>query len=164
VAIFLAQGCVTQSQVQIAAPSPAPGKVLQIRLETCLDRTNTKERNLAAEATQLMAERLRSTPDFELRDDAPLVLTCEVTQFVEGSAFKRWLMPGWGATVGQIAIMVSNAKDQSALVIIEGNATVSAGGFYTIGAEGYILKAAADDVISKLRAWAANPDAAADKR
>lgn len=163
-AIVLAQGCSTQSQIQAVAPAPVSGAALQIRFETCLDRTDTKGRDLAAEATKLVAERLRSTPDFAMRDDAPLVLTCEVTQYVEGSAFKRWLMPGWGSTVGQIAMMLSNAKDQSVVVIIQGNSTVSAGGLYTVGADEYILKSVADDVIFKLRAWAARPDAALFKR
>lgn len=162
--VVLAQGCATQSQMQVTAPAPASGAVLPIRLETCIDRTGTQARDLAAEATRLIAERLRSAAGFEVRDDAALVLTCEVTQYVEGSAFRRWLMPGWGSTVGQIALMVSKAKDQSAVVIIQGNAVVSAGGLYTIGADDYILKSAADDVVSKLRAWAAGPDSASEKR
>jgi len=164
VAALVASGCVTQSQMQAVAPAPESGSVIAIRLEACIDRTGTKGRDLAAEATGLITQRLRATANFALRDDAPLVLSCEVTQFVEGSAFKRWLMPGLGPTVGQIALMLSNAKDQSAVAIIQGNATVSAGGLYTIGAEDYILKSAADDVITKLRAWAASPQVAIDKR
>jgi hypothetical protein len=143
--------------MQAAAPPPAEGKLLAIRVEPCTDRTGTKSRDLAAEATRLLAERLQKNPRFELRDDAAVILNCEVTHFVEGSAFKRWLMPGWGSTVGQISVMVSRAKDQSVIAIIQGNVTVSGGGLYTIGAENYILGSAADDVISKLSAWAASP-------
>jgi hypothetical protein len=160
IAAFMLVACVTQSQMQVAAPAPQMAAVLSVRLEPCIDRTGTKGRDLAAEATALISERLRSTGNFALRDDAPLVLNCEVTQFVEGSAFKRWLMPGWGSTVGQIALMLSSAKDQSAVAIIQGNATVSGGGLYTVGAQDYILKSAADDVIAKLRAWAASTPAA----
>ena len=156
-ALVLAQGCATQSEVQVAAPAPIAGKVLAIRIEPCTDRTNTRERNLSAEATRLLTNALRTAPEFVLRDDATTVLNCEVTQFVEGSAIKRWVMPGWGSTVGQISVMVSTAKDSSAIAIIHGNATVSGGGLYTIGAEDYILKSAADDVVAKLRAWLANP-------
>lgn len=163
-AVLLAPGCATQSQMQVVVPAPESTAVVTIRLERCVDRTGTQGRDLADEATKLLTQRLQGSANFTLRDDAPLVLTCEVTQFAEGSALKRWLMPGWGSTVGQIALMLSNAKDQSAVLIIQGNATVSAGGLYTIGAEDYILKSAADDVIKKLRAWAAGPVAAADKR
>jgi len=163
-AVVLTQGCATQSQMQVAMSAFPAGATLSIHLEACVDRTGTQGRDLAAQASTLIAEGLRSTPNVLLRDDAPLILTCEVTQFVEGSAFKRWLMPGWGSTVGQIAVMVSNAKDQSAVVIIQGNATVSAGGLYTVGADDYILKSAVDDVISKLRAWAAGADSALGKR
>jgi hypothetical protein len=76
---------------------------------------------------------------------------------------KRWLVPGWGSTVGQIALMLSKAADQSTVVIIQGNATVSAGGLYTLGAENYILKSAVDDAVTKLRAWASGADAAPAK-
>ena len=160
--LVLAQGCVSQSQMQALAPAPAGTTVLSIRLEPCIDRTGTKGRDLAAEATALIAQGLRSTPEIALRDDAPWVLSCEVTQFIEGSAFKRWLMPGWGATVGQVAIMLSNAHDQSAILIVQGNSTVSAGGFYTLGAEDYILMSAVDDAVSQLRAWAGSRRAVRD--
>lgn len=150
--------------MQVVAPAPDPNTKVAIRLEPCVDRTGTKGRDLAAEATRLLTERLRGLANFSLLDDAPLILTCEVTQFAEGSALKRWLAPGWGSTVGQIALMLSDAKDQSAVLIIQGNATVSAGGFYTVGAENYILKSATDDVVSKLLAWAAVPGGASTKR
>jgi hypothetical protein len=153
--------------MQVVAPAPEPlhpSAVVAIRIEPCVDRTGTRGRDLGNEATKLLTERLRVLGSFALRDDAALVLSCEVTQFAEGSAVKRWLMPGWGSTVGQIAVMLSNAKDQSAALIVQGNATVSAGGFYTVGAEDYILKSAADDVIKKLQTWAAGPAAASDKR
>ena len=162
-AVLLAPGCATQSQMQVVAPAPESTTVFAIRLEPCVDRTGTKGRDLAGEATRLLTERLQGLANFALREDAPLILTCEVTQFAEGSALKRWLAPGWGSTVGQIALMLSDAKDQSAVLIIQGNSTVSAGGLYTVGAENYILKAATDDVIAKLRAWAASPGAAAQK-
>ena len=162
-AVLLAPGCATQSQMQVVAPAPESTTVVAIRLEPCVDRTGTKGRDLAGEATRLLTERLQALANFALREDAPLILTCEVTQFAEGSALKRWLAPGWGSTVGQIALMLSDAKDQSAVLIIQGNSTVSAGGLYTVGAENYILKAATDDVIAKLRAWAASPGAAARK-
>lgn len=155
--VALVQGCATQSQVQVTAPALISGNALPIRLAPCSDRTNTKSHDVAAEATQLIKEKLRKTPSFELRDDAALILDCEVTQYIEGSAFKRWLMPGWGGTVGQISLMVSQAKDHSSIAIFHGNATVAAGGFYTIGAENYILKAAVDDVIANLRGWAESP-------
>jgi hypothetical protein len=142
--------------MQVLAPSPAAAGVLAIRLEACIDRARVQGRDVAAEATRLIAQDLRSTRGIALRDDAPWALSCEVTQFIEGSAFKRWLMPGWGATVGQVAIMLSNAHDQSAVLIVRGNSAVSAGGFYTIGAEDYILKSAVDDAVSQLRAWAAS--------
>lgn len=162
VAVLL-QSCAPQSTMQVVKPISSrdaeSGAPLAIRLEACIDRTKTQQRDLAADATALISEGLRGTPDVALRADAPLVLHCEVTQFVEGSAFKRWLAPGWGATVAQVAIMITNAKDQSTVAIVQGNSVVGAGGLYTIGASDYILKSAVDDAVSKLRVWVANPTA-----
>lgn len=157
------QGCVSQSQMQVLMPAPAGEPVRSIRVEPCTDRTGTSGRDLAAEATRMIAQELRSTPGFALSDDAPWVLHCEVVQFLEGSALKRWVMPGWGSTVAQVAIMLSNARDQSTVVIVRGNSVVAAGGLYTAGAEDYILKSAVDDAVSKLRAWSANPGAVGDE-
>jgi hypothetical protein len=161
--MLLLQGCVSQSQMQVVAPAPAAEAVRPIRLEPCTDRTGTTGRDLAAEATKLITQDLQTAPGFALNEEAPWVLHCEVVQFLEGSAFKRWVMPGWGSTVAQVAIMLSNARDQSTVVIIQGNSTVSAGGLYTVGAEDYILKSAVDDALSKLRTWSANPGAVRDE-
>ena len=159
----LLQSCAPQSTMQVVSPISAhdaeSGAPLAIRLDACIDRTNTQGRDLAADATALISEGLRGTHGVALRADAPLVLHCEVTQFVAGSAFKRWLAPGWGATAAQVAIMLTNAKDQSTVAIVQGNSVVAAGGLYTIGASDYILKSAVDDAVSKLRAWVANPTA-----
>lgn len=157
------QGCVSQSQVQALAPAPAAEAVRSIRVEACTDRTGTTGRDLAAEATRWIAQDLRSAPGFALTDDAPWVLHCEVVQFLEGSALKRWVMPGWGSTVAQVALMLSNARDQSTVVIIRGNSVVAVGGLYTVGAEDYILKSAVNDALAKLRAWSANPGAVRDE-
>jgi hypothetical protein len=166
VIVGLMHGCVTQSGVQTIEPVRAldvAGGSVAIRLERCTDRTSTRERDLAAEAGALIAEGLRAMPNVRVSDDAPLILNCEVTHYAEGSAVKRWLMPGWGATVGQVALMVSKASDQSAVVIVQGNSTVSAGGLYTLGAETYILKSAIDDALAKLRAWAQQAQPAGDR-
>jgi hypothetical protein len=146
-------GCVTQSMVDVREPAPV-GRPVAMRVGPCVDRTGGAGRNLGQEATQAFEERLGASSEFVLKGDARFHLACEVIGFVEGSAVKRWLMPGWGATVGRIAAMVTDTATGDVVVLARGDATVSSGGFYTIGADTYILSQAVDEVVRQLRAWA----------
>jgi hypothetical protein len=94
-------------------------------------------------------------------DQGRYVFACDITGFVEGSAFKRWLLPGWGTTVGRIAVMVTDSRSGDTVAIVRASATVSAGGLYSVGADQIILAAAVDDVVKQLQTLAA--EAAAKK-
>jgi len=146
--------------VQVSAVSDLPGRPpktlpIDVRVERCVDRTETSGRDLALEATKAFEEKLRATKEFVVRDDGRFRLACDVSGFVEGSAIKRWILPGWGATVGQVSAMLTDTTTGEIVIIARGNATVSGGGLYTIGAETYIVATAVDDVVRRLCTWAA---------
>jgi len=128
---------------------------LPIRLSPCVDRTGTAGRDLGREATEAFLAKLQAATEFEISPDARYVVNCDVSAFAEGSAFKRWLMPGWGATAGQVAVMVTDSRSGDTIAIIRGNATVAGGGLYTIGADRVILASALDDVVRQMRELAA---------
>jgi hypothetical protein len=138
---------------------------IEIRVEQCVDRTETKGRDLGVQATKAFEEKLRASKEFVVKEDARYRLACDVTTFVEGSAIKRWLLPGWGATVGQVSAMLTDSATGEIIVILRGNATLASGGLYTIGADTYIVPSAVDDVVNRMRAWALgeSPDAATPK-
>lgn len=79
-----------------------------------------------------------------------LIMESRITGYRKGSAFKRWLMPGWGAT--ELSIRAELKDDKNNLV---GSAIASrevvAGGGYTIGAWKTVFKAVARDVAEDLR-------------
>lgn len=151
-AIFPA--CATQSTVQLQQPFPS-GEHRPISIERCVDRTEYKgERNLAEEATQTLKEKVLATKLFDLTQDATLVLTCDLERFAEGSAFQRWLLPGWGATEARIAIMVWEKPGDKVLATFRSHSSVAAGGFYTVGADQYIISVAVSDVVGQLETWA----------
>jgi len=141
----------------------APKGPIAVQVEPCIDRTETPERNLGLEATQAFAEKLPATREFVVVAKARYSLACEVTGFVEGSAIKRWVWPGWGATVGQVSAMLTDSQNGEILIIARGNATVSGGGLYTIGAESYIVGTAVDNVVEQLRSWARGAPAESGK-
>ena len=153
VAVFLT-ACVHTGVTTEPGPHAKLSLPVHLQVQPCVDRTDVKSRDLGKDATQAFAEKLGTSREFVLRDSARYRLACEVTGFVEGSAIKRWILPGWGATVGQVSAMLTDSATGEILVIAEGNATVSGGGLYTIGAETYIVSSAVDDVLEQLRAWA----------
>jgi hypothetical protein len=145
-------GCATQSVAQFKQPFD-PARHHSIRIERCVNRSNYTGRDIAAEATLTFSEKLRQSGLFEIKDDAPLVLTCDIEKFEEGSAYKRWLWPGWGATRAWVSVMVWEQPGDKVLAVMRSRSNVESGGLYTIGAEHYILGTAFDDIISQLKEW-----------
>ena len=146
-------GCTTVSTVDIQQTFDTT-KQRKIRIEPCTNRTNYQgSRDLAAEATATFTEKMRQSGLFEITPDAQLVLTCDVERFEEGSAAKRWLMPGWGATQAEVVVMVWEKPEDKILATFRSEAAVKAGGLYTIGADQYIFGAAFDDVVKQMKGW-----------
>lgn len=80
---------------------------------------------------------------------ARLSLDIDITQYEAGNAFKRWLLPGYGATV--LAVRGSlKAADGSAAGAFEHSRGVYAGGFYTLGAWKSIFDGVAADIARDL--------------
>ncbi|MBW2408097.1 MAG: hypothetical protein JRF17_12055 [Deltaproteobacteria bacterium] len=80
-----------------------------------------------------------------------LLMESRIIGYKKGSAFKRWMMPGWGATELSIRCELKDDKNNvvgKAAAIRE----VFAGGGYTIGAWKTVFNDVANDVAEDLRA------------
>jgi hypothetical protein len=150
--LLLLLACQTASMVDVSARPAASGPITLI-LQPCTDRTLTQERDLAAEATQAFQKALTNTREFVVTNDGRYRLICEVADFRAGSAFARWVLPGQGQTVGKVSAMVTDTKTGETETTVIGEARVSSGGLYTIGADSYIVPSAVDEVVRKLEAW-----------
>ena len=135
-----------------------PGTRLSIQVLPCVNRTEYAARDIGKEATAALLDKLRAVNEFQVDASGRYVLACDISTFVEGSAFKRWLMPGWGTTTGQVAVMVTDSSTSETVAIVRGNATVAAGGLYSVDADRIILSSALDDVVRQLRQLAAGAD------
>ncbi len=152
---LLLAGCVSRGVVEEAGPG---GVGMALRLQPCVDRTETAGRDLGAEATAAFRADLAASGRFRLDPDARYTLSCDVETFLPGNAAKRLLFPGWGDAAAQVAAMIRDRQSGDAVLIVAGNATVSLGGTLapvTIGADRYILDAAVSEAVRKMRAWAA---------
>ncbi len=156
---LLTWGCVTQSASILPQGSAAPAdRVVQV--QPCQDRSGFTDRNLGAETTRALIEKVRASRLFGVREAAPLSLTCDIEKFEEGSALKRWVWPTWGATIAQVAVSVWEQPGDRVLATFRGQASVRAGGLYTVGADQYILGVAVDEIVAQMRAWVSGPIAA----
>jgi hypothetical protein len=150
---FASVGCVTQSAVQ-SSERYEPARHQRAQIQRCVDRTGlTLDRDLAAEATRSLEKKVKDSGIFEISADGQLIITCDIEQFVEGSALKRWVLPGSGRTQAQVAVMVLEKPDEKVLITLRSHAEVGSGGLFTIGADKYIMGAAFDDIVQQLKAW-----------
>jgi len=79
------------------------------------------------------------------------LLNLNITDYRPGSAFKRWALPGWGATVLTVKGDLLERDGGQLAAQIEEQRTVAAGGFYTLGAEHFILNDVARDLANDFR-------------
>jgi hypothetical protein len=156
-------GCVTESTSRIEQPY-VPTERRAARLEACEDRTGSSgERDLKGEASRVLSEKIRGSGLFEVGTEAPLVLTCDIERFAEGSALKRWVLPGWGSTQAAVAVMLWEQPGDRLLATFRSQSRVDAGGLYTIGADQYIFSVAFEDIVKQMREWMAASAAAKRK-
>ncbi len=77
------------------------------------------------------------------------MLNSEIREYRPGSAFKRWLWPGYGSTI----LWVESVLREGHKMIgeISTRHTVDAGGAYTAGAYQSIFGAVAEDIVADLK-------------
>jgi hypothetical protein len=78
-----------------------------------------------------------------------LIVKTQITEYQPGDAFKRWLLPGWGATV--LTVHCDLYEKDHVVGSADVHRTVTAGGAYTIGAWKTIFANVAKDLVSDLR-------------
>jgi hypothetical protein len=78
-----------------------------------------------------------------------LTTKCKIVEYKKGDAFKRWLMPGWGATA--LAVNCDLADSNNVVGIISARRTVEAGGAYTVGAWEKVFGQLAMDIVEDVQ-------------
>ena len=83
-------------------------------------------------------------------DGNKMVIESKIVEYEPGDAFKRWLLPGWGATV--LTVQCDLKEGNELVGSVEARRTVSAGGGYTVGAWKGIFDDLAEDIVKDLQA------------
>jgi len=75
------------------------------------------------------------------------ILNLKVNSYEMGSSFKRWLLPGFGATILDVECKLNNNKGE--LIAEFGhNRSIKSGGFLTIGGSTTVIKKVSEDIAS----------------
>ncbi len=118
---------------------------------------DTRAQPQAIDTSALLSEALDGAlTDADLRwsgDPAQdhYVLDLRILEYRPGNAFKRWLLPGYGATLLRVEGELSDPRDGSQVATLEHGRSVAAGGAYTIGAWKSIFGSVAKDIVRDLR-------------
>lgn len=156
--IVLLHGCSQQmavgESVVLVKEDGSDKEYTLITVQPCVDRTEYDgTADIGNMGTEKLQEKVRDSGLFEISESAEILLTCDIERFIEGSALKRWIMPGWGSTQGAVSVMLVRKDGYKILANFKSQASVDAGGFYTLGAEEYILDSAFNEIIKQLRDW-----------
>ena len=83
-------------------------------------------------------------------EPAALVLKPKLIEYEPGNAFGRWVLPGLGTTVCTMEAELLDKNTGALVGRMESRQTVSFGGAYSIGADHYICKRVADDLMKNI--------------
>jgi len=89
-------------------------------------------------------------------DGEAVILNTSIIEYKKGSAFKRWVMPGWGTTVFAVRVDLKDVTGTKDLGYVEARRTVGFGGLLTVEAWKTIVTNIARDVVKELQAKIGN--------
>ena len=148
-------GAVSHEAALLSTYVPEPGLRIDVGTVSNATGQTPKVDDEVVDIEQFLTDKLKEklrAEDF-LWSGAParkLVLTSKIIEYEPGDAFKRWLLPGWGATALGVE---GELRDESNAVVgtVRARRTVAVGGVYTIGAWRNVFSSVADDIVSELR-------------
>lgn len=153
--ILAAVGCANPTVTNLVSDA-LPRPRAKVLIGSVTDRTGSSfefdiEDELRTKlATSLERQELLASPESVTRG-RDFVLHVTISEFRPGDAFKRWLLPGWGATVLNVEGSLVESDDGALVATFQDKRSVAAGGFYTIGAEHTILGTVAEDLADELK-------------
>ena len=155
VIILALQGCGSVDHQLMLKDNYIPRTGMRVEVGMVTDETgqtnyhepiNLKDRMTWALNKKLKEKALLPTNDKSNR----IIIDTKIVEYEQGSAWKRWLLPGWGATVLSVKC---DLKEANQLIgSLDARRTVSAGGAYTRGAWYTIFESLAEDIVEELQA------------
>ena len=152
----LFSGCAVKNSAVVLNDNYTPKNNAKIEVEAVSNKTEkTFEMDIQKMLKDSLTKKLESDGMLWTNDEyAKLQLDVSIVEYSEGNAFKRWIMPGWGATILRIE---ATLKDNNEVVgKAHASRNIAAGGGFTIGAWKTIYDDIASDLINDLKEAYAN--------
>ena len=154
---FLLAGCGTAVHTAKFEPGFVPSETLLVSIGEITNVSPPYPDDEKVELNPL--EELRTQLQQKLQEKGMLassgsagttyVLNPEIREYRPGSAFKRWLWPGYGSTILWVESVLREGDKK--IGEISTRHTVDAGGAYTAGAYQSIFGAVAEDIVADLK-------------
>ena len=156
--VFAMSACGTTSQEAYFSPDFTPAKASKLTVGEISDvapKGNRGDLENFDTETELRNQLLLKLSESgmlsaQTAQPAPYVLNARITDYDPGSAAKRWLMPGYGAT--ELSVECTVYEGDRKVGTIVARRTVEAGGFYTVGAWKTVFETVADQIVEELQA------------
>ena len=117
------------------------------------DTGKTFDFDIADKVTKRINERI-SAKGFLLAQPGAegkvMVIKTSITSYEPGSVIGRWLAPGAGKTQCVIKSTLTSKETGKILAEMVASEAIAGGGFYTIGADKYIINMAVDGIVDEL--------------
>ncbi|MDT8338828.1 MAG: DUF4410 domain-containing protein [Sulfurimonas sp.] len=148
--LFMFSGCSSKHSL-VLNENYTPKQDVKIEVESVANKTSqTFEIDIQKMLKESLNKKLKADGIlWANNENSKLQLKIDIIEYSEGNAFKRWIMPGWGATI----LTIEATLKDSSLVVGKANATrnIAAGGGFTIGAWKTVFDDIAADVIADLK-------------
>jgi hypothetical protein len=153
--LLIISGCVTSKPMMsmVKDVSLADYKVFEV--PPILNETRkTFEFDVADTLTQNIKSKLRDkgykVSDGTATSEKVLIIRSSLLSYEPGSAFKRWLAPGFGKTQATVRTYLIDKKTGKVLGELVSADTVSAGGLYSAGSDKRILDAITEGIVDEI--------------
>lgn len=114
----------------------------------------TIEFDVADTLTQNIKSKLRDKGYIVLDGTVPseeiLIIKSSLLSYESGSAFKRWLAPGFGKTQATVKTSLIDKRTGKVIGEMVSAEAVSTGGLYSVGADKRILDAIAEGIVDEI--------------
>lgn len=152
---LILSGCVSSKPMVAMVKDVSLANYKKIEIPLVLNETGqTFDFDVTGTLTQSMKSKFK-TKGYIISDetespDEILIIKSSLLTYEAGSAFKRWLVPGYGNTKATVKTLLIDKKTGKILGELMSADVVSAGGLYSAGADKRILHAIADGIVKEV--------------
>lgn len=152
---FYLSGCVTSKPMVFTDKKVSLVDYKVFEVPAVLNETGkTFEFDVADTLTQNIKSKLIGkgyiVSDGTATSEQVLTIKSSLLSYESGSAFKRWLAPGFGKTQATVKTSLIDKKTGKVLEELVSAETVSAGGLYSAGADKRVLEVIAEGIVDEI--------------